>query len=329
MKLSSQAISASYAACRSLARHAGSSFPAAFLLLPGEKHRAMDALYAFMRHSDDLVDDPRPGFAHKESLVHWRAAVEHALLGCFEPPSQWGVAIPVGAKAARKHAGPSTGPRGLYHYEDEVGRAILPAVADTVQRYRVPAEHLRAAIDGVEMDLEKRRYRTFDELRTYCERVASAVGLACIHIWGFEGNEALAPARSAGIALQLTNILRDLKEDAEQDRVYLPLDDIEQCGYSVENLRSGVSNPAFQRLMELEIGRAEGFYREGAELYPCLQPDGRKIFGAMMATYRALLTEVKRRPSQVLARRIRLGWPKKLRIVARWALFSPGKAGLA
>jgi phytoene synthase len=329
MNLSSQVIESSYSACRRLGRQAGSNFPAAFLLLPRAKRRAMDALYAFMRHSDDLVDNPEPGRVPEESLLHWRAAVEHALLGCFEPPSQWGVPVGSGGLKLRRHRpGDTAGARGLYHHEDEVGRAILPAVVDAVQQFHIPHEHLRAAMDGVEMDLGRRRYQNFGELRKYCELVASAVGLACIHIWGFESAEALGPARSAGIALQLTNILRDLKEDCEQDRVYLPLDDIQECGYTVEDLCEGVVSPPFFRLMELEIGRAEQFYREGADLFRWLQPDGQRIFGVMMATYRAILAEVKRRPGQVFARRVQVGWPKKLRIVARWALFAPSAAGM-
>jgi 15-cis-phytoene synthase len=329
MNLSPHAIQASYAACRQLSRQAGSNFPAAFLLLPRAKRRAMDALYAFMRHSDDLVDDPRPGLAPEESLLHWRAALEHALLGCFEPPSKWGVKTATAPGSTTDYPDEAAGPRGLYHYEDDVGRAILPAVIDIVEQFRIPPEYLRAALDGVEMDLECRRYQTFGELQAYCERVASAVGLACIHIWGFEGNDALAPARSAGIALQLTNILRDLKEDAEQGRIYLPLDDLNECGYSVDDLRQGVVSPQFLCLMELEVGRAEDFYRQGADLFRWLQPDGQRIFGMMMATYRALLARVKRRPAEVFDRRIRLSWPKKLGIVARWALFSPSAAGQA
>ena len=121
-------------------------------------------------------------------------------------------------------------------------------------------------IDGVEMDLTPRRYETFDELEQYCERVASAVGLACIHIWGFRGPEAFEPARQAGVALQLTNILRDLKEDAAAGRVYLPLADLRRCGYSEKELSAGTVNDAFLDLMRFEIERAEQFYRAAAGL---------------------------------------------------------------
>jgi phytoene synthase len=250
----------------------------------------MDALYAFMRHSDDLADDDASGGSPREALAQWRADLENALQGVF-PPS-----------APDAHAA-----------------VLLPAVADAVRRFRIPPQHLRAVLDGVEMDLARPRYQTFADLTTYCERVASAVGLACIHVWGFRGPEALEPARLAGIALQLTNILRDLREDARAGRVYLPLDDLRQCGYEIKQLESGLGGPAFRRLMELEIGRAEQFYRGGAELLDLLEPAGRRVFGLMMATYRALLAKIARRPEDVFLRRIRLSRPRKLLFAARWA----------
>ena len=162
-------------------------------------------------------------------------------------------------------------------------------MVQTVREFQIPPESLLAVLDGVEMDLEPRVYATFDELAVYCERVASAVGLACIHIWGFSGDNVLGPSRSAGLALQLTNILRDLSEDARRGRVYVPLEDIIACGYSAEELRDGVVNRPFLRLMEMEIDRAEQFYREAAELPRWLHKDGHRIFGLMMETYHALL----------------------------------------
>ena len=132
------------------------------------------------------------------------------------------------------------------------------------------------------MDLTKNRYQTFAELELYCERVASAVGLACIHIWGFEGRgtpeqeEVFELARKVGIAYQLTNILRDLKEDAAMDRVYLPLDEISAAGYSVEELKSGVANPAFEKLMRSQIDRAEDYYRASPRTLRPIETRGEK-----------------------------------------------------
>jgi 15-cis-phytoene synthase len=306
MTISRDAVCVSYAACRRFSRRAGSNFYAGFLLLPRAKRRAMDALYAFMRHTDDLADNPQPANLHTHALVRWRAALEHALLGCFDRPG------------TEPHSPvPSNDP------EEQVGRDLLPALADAVKRFQIPPEHLRAVIDGVEMDLKRRRYETFDELKRYCELVASAVGLACIHIWGFRGPEALVPARKCGIALQLTNILRDLRDDAEQDRVYLPLADLRECAYTEDDLLQGVADGRFRRLVALEVERTEQFYREGAVLLDLLEPDGRRVFGMMMAVYRAILKKIKRRPDDVLLRRVHLSRPKKLQIAARWTLLPP------
>jgi phytoene synthase len=299
----SELMRASYRSCREICRRAGSNFTLSFLLLPPAKRRAMEALYAFMRHTDDLADRAEPAVVRAEALSRWRAALEAAL---------------------RNHPCP-------VRHDDSwppEAEALLPALADTVARFQIPVEHLRSVIDGVEMDLWPRRYETFAELETYCRRVASAVGLACVHIWGFRGEAALEPAARCGIALQLTNILRDLGEDAQNDRVYLPLCDLRMCDYSVEELRSGVADERFDRLMELEIVRAEDFYRQGAELLGWLEPCGRRIFGLIMSTYRELLSSIKRRPREVLSRRVQVAWVKKVQIAARWTLLPPRVAAL-
>ena len=164
-------------------------------------------------------------------------------------------------------------------------------------------------------------YNTFEELTLYCERVASAVGLACMHVWGFEGAAALPSGRCAGIALQLTNILRDVGEDARRGRVYLPQEDLAACGYSVqEDLQRGVVNDAFLRLMQFEIDCAEGFYHAAAELPQWLHKDGRRIYGLMMERYHALLDLIRRQPGDVFSRRIRLGGWKKLCLATKWML---------
>jgi len=295
-------IRASHRACRRLTCQAGSNFSAAFCLLPPAKRQAMHALYAFMRHSDDLVDNPLSGHPPSEGLRQWRGAFEKALSGD---------AI----------SGKETFDFGEV---DSCGGAILPAVIQTVREFQIPPESLLAVLDGVEMDLEPRVYTTFDELAAYCERVASAVGLACIHIWGVSGDNAPGPSRSAGLALQLTNILRDLSEDAQQGRIYVPLEDINACGYSAEELQDGVVNRPFFRLLEMEINRAEQFYREAAELPRSLHKDGHRIFGLMMETYHALLHSIRRHPADVFTRRIRVSRWKKLWLAARWS-FLPVK----
>ena len=293
------AIAASYRFCRQMSRRAGSSFHAGFMLLPADRRRAMWALYAFMRHTDDLADGPTGKCAPRDALAAWRSALEQALTATSDE--------------RRLSEGPLS---------------LLPALADTIRRFKIPPEHLHAVIDGVEMDLDGRRYETFGQLRCYCERVASAVGLACIHIWGFRGREAFEPARAAGVALQLTNILRDLREDAAVGRLYLPQDDLRRCGYSFDDLRAGTADRRFHRLIAFEVDRAERLYDEAAELLDLLEPAGRRMYGVTVATYRALLRKIAADPARALSRRTRLGRREKLGIVARWALLPPRKARL-
>jgi phytoene synthase len=302
---------ASYLSCRQMSRRAGSNFYPCFLLLPKPKRRAMDALYAFTRHTDDLTDNPEPVPVRRAALLRWRASLEAAL-----------------SKAPETLAddGPRQDPRA--GADRPPADVLLPALADTVERFCIPAEHLFAVIDGVAMDLDRASYDTFDDLVTYCERVASAVGLACIHIWGFRGKEAIEPARKSGIAFQLTNILRDVKEDAQQGRVYLPLEDLGRFGYSWEDLRAGAVDERFDRLMQFEIDRARRFYHEGAELFDRLEPDGRRIFGMMITVYHRFLERIGRRPRDVFRGRVGLSRWQKLRIAARWALLPAGRSAL-
>jgi phytoene synthase len=273
-------LSASYAYCRRLARRSASSFYYSFWLLPRSQRTAMYALYAYLRQTDDLGDSTAPLDARRASLVRWRESLRRSLAG---------------------------------RYDD----ALWPALADAVERFAVPPQLLFDAIDGVEMDLDQSRYQTFAELEGYCYRVASVVGLACIHIWGYRDAGALEPARQCGLAFQLTNILRDLKEDADRDRVYLPQEDLDRFGYSVEDLKRGVRDERFRSLMRFQIERAEDHYRRAAHLDEWLEPTGRRIFAAMLATYAALLAEIKRRDGDVLSTPVRLAWWRKLRIAGR------------
>ena len=323
MSSSPDALETSYAFCRRLSRRAGSSFYAGFLLLPKEKRRAMEALYAFMRYTDDLADE-ESGFKVQGSRFKVQGSGPPSSQGCEFPSNSGGRGEAILAwRAALEQALSTSGPAAQPPREWCLPpSALFPALADAVRRFHIPHEHLLAVIDGVEMDLTPRRYETFDELERYCERVAAAVGLACIHIWGFRGPEASEPARQAGVALQLTNILRDLKEDAAAGRVYLPLADLRRCGYSQQELLAGTMNDAFLELMRLEIDRAKQFYRGAAGLWDWLEPDGRRIFGLMTATYRQLLEQIERRPADVLLRRVRLGSLTRLRLFARWMLFS-------
>jgi phytoene synthase len=304
MTIARQTVRESYDLCRRVTWRAYSSFPIAFLLLSSERRRAMEALYAFLRHTDDLADDATTVTSRREALAAWRAALEQVLAAGASPTEC----------LAR------SGDAGL--------SPILPALADTVARFAIPTDHLFAVIDGVEMDLDHSRYESFTQLEPYCQRVASAVGLACIHIWGFRGPGAVAPARDAGIALQLTNILRDIREDLGMGRLYLPLADLRECGYSVEDLCRGTTNASFFRLMRLEVERAEQFYGQGAELMDWLDSSGQRIFGLMMATYRSLLRKIAARPAAVFQRPVRLSRLQKLCLATRWSILPPRKRWL-
>lgn len=305
------ALRSSYAACRRMTQRSGSSFYPSFFLLDAPRRRAMEAVYAFLRYTDELADGPTPISSRREALACWRRAVAERL------PGGLAFADAMGARQA------ASGSRDVNLNGQPDGLVLLPALADVCQRFHVPVDHLFAVLDGVEMDLQERQYRTFDELMEYCDRVASAVGLVCIHLWGFTGEGALQPARACGRAFQLTNILRDVKEDADRGRVYLPLEDLAQCGYAPGDLRQGVADARFDRLMALQIGRARELFREGVVLFDWLDRPGRRIFGMMVSTYGRLLATIARQPRSVLQRRVRLPFWVRLGLAARWTLLPP------
>lgn len=266
----------SYGYCEQLARRQAGNFYPAFRVLPRDQRLAMCALYAFMRIADDLSDEPGEVDQKRQSLRGWRQGLHDALAGRYAHPSH-------------------------------------EALHDTVARYHIPPLYLEDVLDGVEMDLEPVHYATFADLRLYCYRVASAVGLACIHIWGFEGEKAKEYAELAGLAFQLTNILRDLGEDAARGRVYLPTEDLARFGYDAERLRRGERDEAFRALMRFEIARARELYETSWQLVPLLEPPGRAVFLVMARTYRALLDVMERRDYDVFTSRVRLSpWRKLL-----------------
>jgi phytoene synthase len=278
----------SHAYCEEVARrHAGNFYPA-FRLLPADQRRALCALYAFLRVADDIADAPGPGYpdapgpacARAGPLEEWRAQLRDAL-------------------------------GGVYRHR------LHPALHHTIARFGVPPRHLEEVLDGVAMDLTISHYDTFEDLYQYCYRVASAVGLSCIHVWGFAAAQAAEYAEAAGIALQLTNILRDLGEDAGRGRVYLPREDLERFGYPPEGLAQGRCDGAFRALMRFEVERARGYYARAEALAPLLRPAGRAVFLVMLRTYRGLLDAIEGRGYDVFRRRVRLPAWKKLWLAAR------------
>lgn len=278
----------SYAYCERLARREAGNFYHAFRLLPRPQRRAMCALYAFMRVADDLSDGPGSVPEKRTLLDDWRRQLDLALAGTY-------------------------------------GHRLHPAFHHTATAYRIPRQYFIDVLDGVCMDLEPVRYDTFADLYRYCYRVASAVGLACIHVWGFERPEARDFAEAAGIAFQLTNILRDLAEDAARGRVYLPREDLERFGYGEAQLRHGERGEQFRRLMRFEVERARSYYEAARPLVPLLKPAGRAVFLVMARTYRGLLEAIERRDYDVFSGRVRLSRWRKLWLAlqalpVRWGL---------
>jgi phytoene synthase len=270
----------SYAYCERLARAQAGNFYHAFRLLPAGQRRALCALYAFMRVADDLADAPGPPRDKVQPLQEWRRQLHSALVGDYRHP-------------------------------------LHPALHHTLTTYGVPPAHLDEVLDGVAMDLETLCYPTFAELYRYCYRVASAVGLACIHVWGFRDDRARVHAEAAGIALQLTNILRDLGEDAARGRVYLPREDLDRFGYPPEALAKGRCDERFRELMRFEVGRARSYYEKAEPLAPLLRPAGRAVFLVMLRTYRGLLETIVRRDFDVFSSRVRLSRLHKLWLATR------------
>jgi phytoene synthase len=290
----SESLAHSYAYCEQLARREAGNFYVAFRVLPRAQRRAMCALYAFMRLADDLADGPGPAADKHGRLDDWRRQLDRALVGGFN-------------------------------------HALHPALYDAVKTYSIPREYLDDVLDGVAMDLGPVRYDTFADLYCYCYRVASAVGLCCIHVWGFSDARAKGHAESAGIAFQLTNILRDLAEDAGRDRVYLPREDLERFGYAEAQLRRGERNDAFRALMRFEVERARDYYRAARPLLGFLSPSGRAIYQVMARTYAGLLDVMERRDYDVFSRRVRVSAWRKFQFAlqalpARWGLLPEPEA---
>ena len=274
----------------------------------------MCAVYAFMRYCDDIVDEEtgESGAANETGTTGSAGATGEA--GTADRQSR--------LMACREILDSAYGEDGACDGDGAYGGAqagdgMLPAFSDTVRRFDIPRAYFDAIIDGAEMDLIVTRYATFVDLYQYCYRVASAVGLVCIRIFGYEGEEAERYAESCGIAFQLTNILRDIREDAGMGRVYLPQEDLDAFGYPEENLRDGLFNDPFRRLMGFQVERARSYYDAALPLLPLVQPSSRACLATMIGIYRACLEEIPRRQYDVYSQRIGLSPWKKLSITAR------------
>jgi len=266
----------SYEHCIRIARTQARNFYYSFICLPAPKRAAMCAIYAFMRLSDDISDD---GGADREGqMAAWKADLDRALQGDYGESPVW------------------------------------PAFHDAVRNYHIPAEYFHQLIDGTLMDLGPRTYETFEDTYRYCYHVASVVGLVCIHVFGFNDPEAKKLAVYNGVAFQLTNILRDLREDAQMGRIYLPREDLVRFGYTEAELTGGVRNKSFHALMRFEVERAREYYDLAAPLVGMVNPDSQPCLRAMRRIYGGILDRIVAQNYDVFGQRARVSTWQKVRI---------------
>lgn len=272
---------ASFAVCNRIARQSGTNFYYSFLVLPRLKREAICAIYAFMRRSDDIADGAANPAVATVRLREWRQTVDNALRG------------------------------------NAVTDPILPALAETVRRFNIPPQLFHDLLDGSEMDQSIARYATFDDLYKYCYRVASVVGLIILPIFGYDDKQALVPAEACGIAFQLTNILRDVKEDALMGRIYLPLEDLRKFDVEEQDILDLRMSEQFRALMRFETDRVNAYYRQAEPLKAMIHRDSRRTLCVMIDVYHGIMREIERRQFEVFNERIRLTTPEKLCIVAK------------
>jgi 15-cis-phytoene synthase len=276
-------IEESYAFCERVARTQAKNFYYSFLLLSRPQRQAMCAIYAFMRYCDDLSDADGVG-DRAGAIARWQADLDAALAGAAPENPVW------------------------------------PALSDAVARYRIPHEYFRDMIRGVSSDLEPRQIQTFQELYDYCYHVASVVGLTIIHIFGFNDPRALELAERCGVAFQLTNILRDVREDAEHGRVYLPAEDLDRFGVDPKELAGGALSPALRSLLAFEAERARAYYQEAQPLTNLFDSRSRASLRALIAIYSRLLERISNSGYEVLRERVRVPAWEKIWILARCAI---------
>lgn len=276
------AVESSYRYCRELARSAARNFYYGFVLLPSAKRDALCALYAFMRGIDDISDEPGSIELKRQRLQAQRAELDRILAG------------------------------------GKINEPAWPALRDTVNHFSIPTRYLHDLITGAEMDLSVADYGTFDELRRYCYHVAGAVGLCCLYVFGFRDPQAPEFAEKMGIAFQLTNILRDVREDLAMGRVYLPREDFAKFGCEVRQFGENSATARALEMLRFETARASDFYREGWKLLPLVSADSRAALWAMARIYSGILHKIERRGIQVLSgERARLSTAEKVWIVFR------------
>jgi phytoene synthase len=271
---------------KEIAKKSNSSFYYAFNLLPAEQRDAMNTVYAFCRQTDDIVDEGTISDDIKyEKLRKWRIELEKSLDGLSE-----------------------------YH--------LINKLSKTIQNFKIPLEPFFDLIKGMEMDLQKKRYLTFNDLQTYCYNVASTVGLMCIEIFGYRHPSAKDFAVNLGIALQLTNILRDIKKDAEKGRIYLPKEDMDKFNYNETDIFNNTYNENFQRMMEYQVERASEYFNAATA---CLNREDKKAMfaaRAMQHIYSRTLNKIVDADYNVYQNKIKISTFKKVGIsLGVWAKY--------
>ena len=274
---------AAYDHCQAVTKREARNFYFAFVTLAAHRRRAIYAAYAFARLADDIADGDASNADKVEQLRALRADLRQAF------------------------AGKPNGP-------------VLPALTHAAGKHGIDPALFERLIDGVEMDLVPRRYATFHELREYCYLVASVVGLISIEIFGYTDPRAREAAVDLGLAMQLTNIMRDIREDAEAGRVYLPQEDLTRFGYTEDDLMRGLVNDAFVEMMRFEAQRAREYFRSGETLLAYLPPRSRACPAILQGLYSRLLDRIEQGGFDVYGERVRLSSGEKLRIMAKlWA----------
>ena len=268
--------------CETVTKRSGSNFYYSFLFLPRSRREAMYAIYAFCKEVDSAVDEALPGSDPHEQLERWRRELN-----------------------------------AVYQ-----GRPTLPiaiSLAEHVHRLHIPKDYFEDLLAGVEMDLTIRRYATFDDLSLYCYRVASVVGLICLHVFGTRSPHAREYAINLGLAFQLTNILRDLGTDADHGRIYLPLEDLSRFGYSEDHLLQKAYSPSFRELMKFECTRARDFYDKASRAADSLPAADRRpltVAEIMRGVYARILDRIERSDYRVYGTRVSLSPSYRLAIAA-------------
>jgi phytoene synthase len=278
--------------CRDVTRHRARNFYYGLKLTPEPKRSALYSIYAWMRRADDLVDSVAHDCGGRRDAIDAFRAATDAALNAAGAEDDW----------------------------------LWIALGDTASRYDLPREAFHGVLDGQLEDLSGRRYETFDQLRRYCERVASTVGLLCISVWGYRDPAARGLAVERGIAFQLTNILRDYKQDFDAGRVYLPRQDFDEHRITPDMLRAWNHPKRSRRFVLDQVIRAQSFYERSAPLDGMITPDCRPTLWAMTAIYRGLLNKLEASPDRLVSdHRLRLSsWHKGMIALRARRLGEPG-----